>query len=132
MSKLAELLAPRCCSSRLWWRLLLLLLLLRLLLLRLLLRHRGWGWRRPPGALGPAWTPLPPGLLVGGARQNRPEPGTILTDGLLVSEHLREPGPKYKAGPLSFRNRSVREPYGPLDHGGQCHMPAGRNGYRLA
>ena len=24
-----------------------------------------------PGALEPAWTPLPPGLLVGGARENR-------------------------------------------------------------
>ncbi|CAL8342140.1 unnamed protein product [Boreogadus saida] len=35
-----------------------------------------------PGALEPAWTPLPSGLLVGGARENRPEPGTILTDGL--------------------------------------------------
>ncbi|CAL8335954.1 unnamed protein product [Boreogadus saida] len=64
--------------------------------------------RWPPGALEPAWTPLPPGLLVGGASENRPEPGMILTDGLLVSEHLREPGPKWaldEAGPLSFRNR---------------------------
>ena len=71
-----------------------LLLLLLLLLLRLLMRHQGWRRRRPPGALEPAWTPLPPGLLVGGARENRPEPGTILTDGLLVSEHLQEPRPK--------------------------------------
>ena len=65
-----------------------------LLLLLLLLRHRGWSRRRSPGTLGPAWTPLPPGLLVGGARENRPEPGTILTDRLLVRENLGEPGTK--------------------------------------
>ncbi|CAL8395266.1 unnamed protein product [Boreogadus saida] len=41
--------------------------------------------RRPPGTLGPAWTPPPPSLLVGGACENRPEPGTILTDRLLAS-----------------------------------------------
>ena len=75
------LLAPLCCSPRLrlqlrWW----------------LLRHRGW--RRPPGGLGLGSTPLLPSLLVGGACENRPELGTILTDRLLVREHLRELGPK--------------------------------------
>ena len=83
-SQLAVLLAPLCCSPRLRLR-----LLLRLWLRRL--RHQGW--RRPPGALGPGSTPLLSSLLVGGAREDCPEPGTILTDRLLVRE-LREPGPK--------------------------------------
>ncbi|CAL8348934.1 unnamed protein product [Boreogadus saida] len=97
----------------------------------------GKSLRRPPGTLGPAWTPLPPSLLVGGSRENRPEPGTILTDRLLVRENLGEPGTKLairrkwtldEAGPLPFRHRSVGEPYDPLHHGSPRHMPAGRNG----
>ena len=36
-----------------------------------------------------------------------------------------------EAGTLSLGNRSVGEPYGPLDDRGPCLMPAGLNGYRL-
>ena len=78
-SQLPEFSGPWRCSTRPRCRRPRLLLLLRL---------RDWSQRRSPGTLGPTWTLLPPGLLVGGARENRPEPGTILTDRLLF---LRPP-----------------------------------------